>query len=227
MQYNIHHVRFLIGSTREKLIFYLDTFTDIKRTTDLICSDVEKAKTEIQSFSPDQCSGYKLIPKLVECQNTCSAVNKYFVFDQAPFTHEEIKAISEKCEAIVNIWKLVRSIRELKIIFFQFIFGSLILLLTEPDKSVLEQACSETTSLGFDIGDSPAAKCEKDSFWKDQKILANICARLQTDYNFLEPETLQQAFKELKSKLDGLKSKWELFKEEKASSRKNFTSNYN
>lgn len=94
----------------------------------------------------------------------------------------------------------------------------------EPDKSTLEQACSETMSLGFEIGDSPAAKCEKDSFWKDQKILENICARLLNDYNFLEPETLQQAFKELKSKLDSLKSKWEFFKGEKANSCKIFFS---
>ena len=93
---------------------------------------------------------------------------------------------------------------------------------TEPDKSIIEQACSEIVSLAFDIDDFPAAKCEKDSFWKDQKILENVCARLQNDYNFLEPETLQQAFKELKSKLDSLKSKWEFFKEEKANSRKNF-----
>lgn len=75
--------------------------------------DVEKAKTEIKSFQPDQCSGYKLIPKLIECQNTCNAVKKYFVFDQAPLTQEEIKTITEKCESIVNIWKLIRNIREL------------------------------------------------------------------------------------------------------------------
>jgi hypothetical protein len=91
-----------------------------KRNVDLICDSVEQAKKEISLFSPEQCSGHKLMPQLIDCQSNCNVVKKYYMFNQVysiSSFQDDLKFIQEKCEAVVNVWNIIRSIREL---FFQF-----------------------------------------------------------------------------------------------------------
>lgn len=104
----------------------------------------------------------------------------------------------------------------------EFLLNSSNLFFPEPDKPTIDQTCSDIGALGFDIGSYPAAKCEKDLFWKDQRILSGICGRIQKDYNFMDPETLQLTFKELEGKINELKFKWNYFRGEAVDSREFF-----
>jgi hypothetical protein len=54
---------------------------------------------------------------------------------------------------------------------------------------------------------------------KDQKTLSDICARIQGDYSFIDPEMLQIAFRDLEGKQKELASRWSFFKTENSNNR--------
>jgi hypothetical protein len=90
---------------------------------------------------------------------------------------------------------------------------------TEPDRTTLDQTCSEIGALKDDINKLSVAQCDKDPFLKDQKALYAICSRLQREYNTIDPEVLHSTYQDLVERLNELNFKWDSFKDSVISSK--------
>jgi hypothetical protein len=83
---------------------------------ELVCAEVDKSKKEISAYPAEVCSAHKLLPNLTNCQNVCATIKPYFyeLVNSPPSAADQLKFSNEiqRCSSLVDIWKLMRNIRE-------------------------------------------------------------------------------------------------------------------